>query len=196
MDNVKNSANHRMKTDFEKKLFIFRGKLLTFFLYFRQLNKRTNNAYWHCYRSPPVLFFWREHFLKPQKDKNRTRTLAHFFPVFFSMWQNVCKKSQLCTKSAAHTHTLPHLLYTFSGLSQPAYPLRNLHCWWTRLIYIFANALVIAFEFVIAKIVTKKHDKDICAYVHLRRARTDLGWLLQIFNKATQLNIYSPSNLG
>ena len=39
-----------------KKLFIFRGTFLTFFLYFRQLNKRTKSAYWHCYRSPPVLF--------------------------------------------------------------------------------------------------------------------------------------------
>ena len=33
--------------------------------------------------------------------------------------------------------------------------------------YVFATALAIAFEFVFVKIVTKKHDKDICTYVQI-----------------------------
>ena len=155
-----------------KKLFIFRGTFLTFFLYFRQLNKRTKSAYWHCYRSPPVLFFGGN-----ISSNHRKRKIGqwHIFSCFFlNLAKCLQTISVVCTKSAAHTHTLPHLLYTFSGLSQPAYSLRTLHCW-TRLIYVLATALAIAFEFVFVKIVTKKAQQGYL-YVHLRRARTDPGW--------------------
>ena len=82
-----------------KKLFIFRVTFLTFF---RQLNKWTNNAYWHCYRSPPVLLFWTENFLKSQKEKNRK--VAHFFLFFLNLAKCLQKISVVYKICRPHPH--------------------------------------------------------------------------------------------
>ena len=53
---------------------------------------------------PSRSFFWREHFLKPQKEKNRT--VAHFF-LFFSQSGKMFANNLSCVYKICRTHPHP-----------------------------------------------------------------------------------------
>ena len=109
------------------------------------------------------------------RKRKRGRGQWHIFFLFLSQSGKMFAKNLSCVQNLPPTPCpAPPTLHLIAPESACLLtlnpPLLN-----TFDIYEFVTALAIAFDFVIAKIVTKKHDKDICAYVHLHRARTDPG---------------------
>ena len=102
----------------------------------------------------------------------------HIFFLFFSQSGKMFAKNLSCVQNLPPT---PTPCPTYSTPSQAWVSLLTHfetstaeHVWYTYL----QLRLPLHLDLYLSKLWRKKHDKDICRYVHLRRARTDPGWLL------------------